>query len=339
MKGNDRMLNQFEHNFKIRRVTRTTDEDYITALRIYNETTPYEIKTSTNEITHWIDSNNALVLFDVYVFVLYIGTEVIGLSMTTYLKNVKVVVDEYLALKEQYRVNTAFMIYFSLIQNFFSENSIEIAYFITEISNRDGGKSINKESSIYIKILCLESFGKVDALYYALPLGIEHFESNFEAFLYIKSNDIINNISKETYLAIVKSIYYDYFYVWYTPFLSNDQLEQYKRMIDTSFNKIKNSISPSAKSTLDVQLNKCLTSYPLGKGEKTHGFIPAQKRKWFTFPIVAILLLLILPVAIIWGYTQILQLLGIEISSVNSMVGAVLGACITAFTAQYVAKK
>lgn len=45
------MTNRLEHRFSIKHVTRTSDEDYVKALRIYNDTTPYEIKTPTNEIS------------------------------------------------------------------------------------------------------------------------------------------------------------------------------------------------------------------------------------------------------------------------------------------------
>ena len=45
-----------ENKFSIKRVIRSSDEEYIEALKIYNETTPVDIKTNTNEITYWLDN-------------------------------------------------------------------------------------------------------------------------------------------------------------------------------------------------------------------------------------------------------------------------------------------
>ena len=74
------MINQFEHRFRIRRVLKASDDEYVAALRIYNETTPYEIKTNTNEISYWIDKKAESSPFEVLAFILYIDSEVIGLS-------------------------------------------------------------------------------------------------------------------------------------------------------------------------------------------------------------------------------------------------------------------
>lgn len=39
------MPNLLEHRFAIKRITKPSNEDYISALKIYNETTPPDIKT------------------------------------------------------------------------------------------------------------------------------------------------------------------------------------------------------------------------------------------------------------------------------------------------------
>lgn len=225
------MKNELGHKFSIRRVQKATDEEYIAALRIYNETTPFEIRTETNEITYWLSQNPDNELFELYMFVLYLDDKMIGLSMTTYIKRTKVVVDEYLAVLEQYRINTIFLIYLSLIQSYYKEHNIEYSYYVTEISNKNSGNDINRESQISLKVLCTDEFGKINAPYYTLPLGLDNHESNFEAILYIKTNDTIKNISKETYLQIVKSIYYDYSYTWYKKFLSTDELQKYHQEV------------------------------------------------------------------------------------------------------------
>jgi len=333
------LINQFEHRFRIKKISKTTDDDYLTALRIYNETTPYDIKTSTNEITYWIDKKADSIPFEVFTFVLYLDNKVIGLSMTTYLKKSKVVIDEYLAVETQYRINIVFLAYLSLIQNYFHDNSIEVAFFVTEISNKNNGLSIDKESQISLKVLCLEAFGKIQALYYTLPLGNEHFESNFEAFLYVKSADIMNSVSKETYLAIVKSIYYDYYYNWYLAFLSSENLADYEKKINHNFDLIKKSLLSDHTPKIEIQMTNCSILNFNGDREKTYGFLPTtKKRRWFSYPLLATVILVV-PLLVIWGYMQILSMLSIEITYIGTMIGTIFSSIATAAIAIFYSRK
>ena len=184
------MDNKLEYRFAIKHIKKLTDDDYIKALHIYNDTTPYEIRTPSNEITFWLSKQNDTTPFKTYAFVLYLNDEVIGMSMTTYIKRTGVVIDEYLAVKEQYRIQTIFLGFEDLVQGFYKENNIEVSFFLTEISHKGNGNEIDRESRISLKLLCVQEYGKIDALYYALPLGLNNYESNFRAFLYIKGIDL-----------------------------------------------------------------------------------------------------------------------------------------------------
>ncbi len=65
------MPNLLEHRFAIKRITKPSNEDYISALKIYNETTPPDIKTNTNEITYWLEQNRNELPFEIMLFSLY----------------------------------------------------------------------------------------------------------------------------------------------------------------------------------------------------------------------------------------------------------------------------
>ena len=65
------MRNELDYRFSIRRLDRSTDSDYTAALKIYNETTPYEIKTNTNEIAFWLDRKDSTDPFESMFFALY----------------------------------------------------------------------------------------------------------------------------------------------------------------------------------------------------------------------------------------------------------------------------
>lgn len=330
------MVNQLEHRFSIKRVVKTSEDDYIKALRIYNDTTPFEIKTPTNEITYWLNKQKVSTPFEIYAFILYLNDEVIGLSMTTYVKKTKIVVDEYLAVFEQYRIQTIFLVYESLIQNYYKETGIEISYYITEISHKESGKEMDRESRISLKMLCIEEYGKIEALYYALPLGLENHESNFIAHIYIKGIVPIQSISPKTYQDIVDSIYYDYWYTWYNAILPFSEMEIYKKIIDKNFESIKKSLTNNV-STMSVLHSNC--NYLDIDADVSKGSIPAKKHPSCPSFLIITPIIIILPLFIIWGYSEVLKALNLSITSISTMVGSIISAILTSLTTLYVTKK
>lgn len=336
------MISEIGHQFNIRRVQKVTDEEYIAALRIYNETTPFEIRTETNEMNYWLSVNEENDLFEIYMFILYLDDKMIGLSMTTYIKKTKVVVDEYLAVPDQYRINTVFLIYLSLIQSYYKENNIDYSYYVTEISNKNSGKEINRESQISLKVLCAEEFGKINAPYYTLPLGLENHESNFEAILYIKTNDSIKSITKETYLQIVKSIYYDYSLTWYRKFMTSDGLKLYEQEINRNFQIIKRHLyngKDKDNANVSVINHHCTALHLNGNYERTSGTIPITRKGKGKFVVLIIAAVCIFPFVIILGYSKLLELLGIPLSMTNTMLGNIISAIVTCLTTLYISNK
>jgi hypothetical protein len=268
------MNNQFEHKKKKKRVMKETDDGYHEAIRIYNETTPVEIKTNTNEIAHWLDNERD---FKTMVFVLYLDEQVIGFSMIGYILARKIVIIDYLSIKPQYRINSAFFSYIGLLQDFIRESDIEVSYFITEISNKGEGKNIDKESKLFKKLICLEGFGRINSNYYTPPLGLTNYESEFESFLYIKTSDDIKQISKETYLDIIHAIYYDYYYEWYKDFLLDQKdINEYKQRIDNCFVFVKKNIVNDL--LCEIIYAKCPFISDPYIDEKTHGPLPISKK-------------------------------------------------------------
>jgi hypothetical protein len=321
------MSNQFEHKFAIKRVIKETDSGYLQALRIYNETTPVEIKTNTNEIVHWIKKEG---IFKTMVFALYLDEEVIGFSMVCYIVANKIAVIEYLALKSQYRINSAFFSYIGLLQDYLRESDIEVSYYVTDISYKGEGKNIDKESKLFKKLICLEGFGRINSIYYTPPLGLTNYESEFESFLYLKTSDNIKQINKETYLDIIRAIYYDYYYEWYKDFLLDSKdINEYKMKIDNCFAFVKKSIDNNL--SCEIIYAECPFINSPYIDEKTHGPLPiSKKNKSKKILLILIPLLLIAPVGIIWIYNFILKVIGIPFDLVITAIGGYFTAIITA---------
>ena len=332
------MKGDFGHEFSIKRIHKITDEEYIEALRIYNETIPFEIRTETNEINFWLSKNKENNYFEIYMFVLYLDGKLIGLSMTTYLKKTKIVVDEYLAVLDQYRINTIFLVYLSLIQSYYKENNIDYSYYVTEISNKDSGESINWESQISLKVLCAEEFGKINAPYYTLPLGLDNYESNFEAILYIKTNDTIKSISKETYLQIVRSIYYDYFLIWYEKFMTTEELIQYKQEIQRNYELIQNEVLDYSEG-VSITNSTCIALNAKNNFKRTAGTIPVTSNRHSKVIFLILCAIFILPVIIILGYSKLMEFMNIPLSSSTSIIGSVITVVLTSLVTLYISSK
>ena len=323
-----------EYKFSIRRVTKTSDDDYVKALSIYNGTTPSDIKVGTNEITYWLQEKNSLEAFSLYVFVLHLNEQVVGMAMINYITKRKILIYEYMALKDEFRLNSVFMAFNSLINSYLSTR-LDVAYTVVEISNKYDGTNIDKESVFFKKIMCMEGFGIIPEKYYTLPLSVEDYEGSFEAFLYIKSNDIIKKISRETYLEIVNSIYYDYTLPWCSKMLSQEDAEHYKLIVDKMYSNILSAKNNGG--TIEISYPDC----PLNKGvgrDRTDGSPPAAKKN-NSKVVVTWSILVTTPIFVVVAYTYFLKFFNISIGEVSSTLGSIFGAIATLFLTLVLNKK
>mgnify|MGYP001036622888 CR=1 FL=1 len=321
-------------SFSVKRIINTQDKDYIKSLSVYNRSTPVCIKTNSNEITYWIDNKNDK--FQSYVFSLFIKNINVGFAMTSFLKRKKILIIDYLALDEKYKNNTVFLSFFTLIQLYFNEFKLDINYIMVEISNKNNGTDIDKESQLFLKFLCLEDFYKINYEYTSLPLGINNTESCFNAFLYIKSADKQHSINKETFLSFVDCLYTDYYLEWYKPFFDLEKITAYQNNISECIHNLEDSIPDNSFITLDFS---CCREIDPEDNFSVNNNIPLNKHKSKNFYIFLFIILLLSPIPIIWGYNFVLEKLGIHITSVNAILGAVISTIFTAIITIFIGKK
>lgn len=325
--------------FSIKRLLKTTDQDYIKALQIYTDTTPVDIKTNSNEISYWLNKSKDNDLFEPLYFAIYCDNDVIGFAMMSYLKSSKIIVIEYMALLESYRINSVFFPVLNLLFNYLEINSYDINYYVNEVSNKNDGESVDRESKLFKKMICMESFGKIEAPYYTLPLGVNNFESSFDAYLYVRTKDSISAINKDTYLHIIHSIYYDYFQEWYVPFLTDNELQNYKTIIDTTYKRIVQKLSEKTSCKVFIPQQAC----PLHSAcnINTSGTVTTKSHQAkFKLKLSLILLaIIIIPILLILLYNSILNLIGIEINSVHSALGSIFSVLISSTLTLFLYKK
>lgn len=325
-----------ECKFSIKRIKKSTDNDYIRSLSIYNDTTPYEIKTPTNEITYWLNNQSLNSPFEIYIFSVFINDINIGFLMLSYIKYTKVMIYEYLAVLEHYRVYTVFLTFENLFRNYFREKNIEISYYLTEISFKNDGKSIDRESLIFEKMLCVEEYGKIKALYYNLPIGLNNHESDFKAYMYVRDVNNSNSLDPSTYLDIVHSIYYDYCVSWYHAILSSQDIKIYKEQVDSYYKKISNDIYK--KKTITIERNNC--SIFDDAANILHSELPiVKKSRKAIMWILLVLSITIIPIIVVWIYNVLLSIMGLSITKVGTLIVSVLTSIISAITSILSTKK
>ena len=320
----------YENKFVLKPIDKSSDEDYVKALQIYMEETPKEIRTNSNEITHWLDKKQTEKTFEMLVFVLYLDNQLIGFSQITYIKSQQIVILDYISLKPPYRVNSVFLIFLSMIQNSLISSGKQITYYIAEISNKDNGKNIDRESAFYKKVICLENYGCILNKYYNIPLGIDNYESEFDSLMYIKANDNLPYISKDTFVAIVHAIYYEYYYTWYSDFLNANELSIYKDKLDKCFADIIKQSSETSR--IIIEYPNC----PLFKNtdaDQTAGLIPAKKRKTSGKISLLIIAVIVLPILLALLYSYLLPLLNIQFGNASTFISSLIGICVTSYIA------
>lgn len=330
------MTESLKYTFSIKRVKKTNDIDYINAIKIYNENIPFDIRTDSNEITSWLNEDLNKSPFVPYCFILYFNNEVVGFAMETYIKRTKIMVGEYITLQNEFHSETVLFTFLDLMHNYYRINNIDISYFVDEISNKNSGNSVDKESKLFKKMLCVQGFGEIDAPYTTLPLGLNNFESSFDAKIFIKSNDELKLISKETYLSIVESIYYDYFIVWYKDMFTEREKTKYKQKVDCFFKSISDDLIK--ESELEIKFVDCPVLKESQDSYKTIN-IPNRKQSNILKWLFIILVLIVLPPIIALIYTSILNFLHIETNTVSSLLGESLSGLLTFISAYVIYKK
>ncbi|GBU24140.1 hypothetical protein R83H12_00767 [Fibrobacteria bacterium R8-3-H12] len=303
-------MEQPEKKFAIRHITKADDEDYKKALMIYKYATAFNIKMSDEAITTWIEKQDNRL--EILVFALYLNENVVGFAMMSYIKEARIVMLEYIELQFQHRAdNAVFFPYIKLLENFLKENSYDYKYIVSEISKKD------EESRFFRKISFIEGFGKIEANYFTPPIH-NIYGSSSKAFLYIKSNDYTDTISKDCYMEIASAIHNDYHRIWNKGFLSPENFDKFSKSLDKSFYSIQKRIGSSK-------------SFKINYSPGTLFATRSKKRVFFT--LIAI-------IALICALLLLCQYIGIETASEKTAtITGILSSVITGISTFFAIKE
>lgn len=327
------MENSYKLHFQIKEYTSSKDKDFFEALKIYNDNISVDIKTSTNDIIYFVDNRKSQKNREMFFFGLYTNDILMGFVMAGYLVISKTIIIDYIILKKEYHLNSIFYPLFSLIQQYFSDALIDYDYIVTEVSDKCPEEAIDVENFFSKKMLQMEDFRLINQLYIQPKLGLKNEESNTPFQLMIKSTQAISKLKGQTYLSIVKDIYYEHYLAWYQ-IVEAENADLYAKHIEQQYKIIEKNLNNV--SDIDLIMQNPICSFykaPDCHYNSTAGFIP-QKDETKDKPVLLLSIPLIIVVS--FGISYFLYLL-LNKLNINSQVFAAVFAATTALCAGIVA--
>lgn len=210
-------------SYSVKLFESSESEDFISALNIYLDEIPFELKTSSQEIIYWIDNYSKKFNDELLIFGFYENDTLIGFSQCVYFSSKQFIVIDYFIIASQYRGNHSFQMIVALLKKFFREYRYDYYYILTEV---------DFNSKLLLRLLKQNGFGEVQSKYFQPNLGVNNFDSLLDAKLLFYPAEEDTTIKKEQYKTIIETIYNDHYVRWYSAFLTNKEISTYKNNIE-----------------------------------------------------------------------------------------------------------
>ena len=324
--------------YEIHEITSIKDPDYLPAIKIYIDVTPADVRTDTNEIAKSVDnplSENGRKMF---FFSLHYQRKIVGFAQFAFLPNMKIIFMDYMAIADEYKKNSIFYPFFSMLMLYFNDAGLDYNYFVTEIGAQNNDEFVDHDSAFLRKVLAMENFNIVDGPYFQPCLGYNKTESNINAHLYLKTSAPLNKLSKELFLKLLREILYEHYDSWYKIMLSSSEYEEYHQHIIDEYNRIESSITPKSEIALiDCVSNECKyyspsCAAPHVSNINTAGYAPQSKSKRSKLPFALMAILATFCVSIF--FYKLISYLKIPVNSFSAIYAATTSLAV-GFTAYY----
>jgi len=248
-------------SYKLKRFVSSRDPDFAAALLLYLRNTPANIRTDSNEITYWIDEFSAKFGDPFYVFGFYRDRHLVGYAEAAYFRTARLFVLDYVVIDESSRRNNVFYEFVDQLKRYLEVAHPEYRYGAVEVGYGPQQRHPSQPSALLIRLLKLQGFRVVRALYYTPRLTLDDAESGMQADLLLFAAGDVESIHAETYLSIVRTIYFDYYLRWKS--IIPDPGNAYKKHLDDLFSKVQSSLG--RRKTIVVNGHKALLSAPIKK--------------------------------------------------------------------------
>ena|SRR5215213_5458903 len=232
-------------SYRLKRFNSSLDPDFAAALMIYVRNTPSNIRTDTNEITYWLDKFSEKFGDHFHVFGFYRDRRLVGYAEAAYFHDERLIVIDYITIDSSYRRNNVFYEFVDQLKQYFEDTYPEYRYAVAEVTYGSGQQYPSQESRLMVRLLKLQGFNVIHAPYFQPRLMIDDAESEMQADLLIFSTTQLDSISVDTYLSIVHTLYYKYYYRWKS--IYPDTTDAYKKHLDELYTKVRSGLKRKKK--------------------------------------------------------------------------------------------
>jgi hypothetical protein len=215
-------------------------KELASALNIYSHLTPIHDRTDTNEIIYWSERYNKSFDDELVQFIIYADQEIIGFSQCVHFKSRNIVVIDYVTIDEKGHDIGLYVLALQIIIRHFLA-SANVDFFVTELTKPLEQEKLSADEFHWQETLKLTGFKTAQAPYRQPKLGLENYESNRPGYLVILPTDDADTILKETFISIVRLIYFDHYFRWYEPFLKGSKAT-YTELLQKNISEIEEQL-------------------------------------------------------------------------------------------------
>jgi hypothetical protein len=236
-------------SYRLKRFLSSKDPDFASALLIYIRYTPPSIRSDSREITYWIDHFTNSFGDLLYVFGFYRNKQLVAYAQATYFPEEYLYFIDYVTIDERYRGGEN--VFFELVAHMrqYLENAHpEYRYGVTEVMNEPGQDRPSPAKRSLIRLLKIIGFRVIHAPYFQPRLMLSDSESELSGSLLIYTPSAIDRIHSETYLSILRTLYYVHYLRWQS--IEPGVKGAYKKHLNALYSKVEADIRD--KSTLIV---------------------------------------------------------------------------------------
>ncbi len=293
-------MNNSSITYELLRFKNSSDEQFLEAMEVYRKTTSHDQKTDIKEITYWVDNLKQFEIGELFFFGLKANGLVIGYAELAYIKQERILIIDYINIASEYRTNSSFYSFYSLIMNYMDQNNCDYDYITIEILSKYGNKPIRNEEVCQYE---LENFKMVNTLYIQPLLETHNDESSTEALImiYTRAGESYQ-LKKETFLHIVDTIY-NYYLYWDSKVCDIKELTKRGALKDVNTNSIRESINDDYIVLTGCPLN-ALARANLNK-------IPPKRSNTLWIALLCCLII----VGLVLGILYLLKMMDYEINS------------------------
>jgi hypothetical protein len=243
-------MRDVSHTYMLRRYSGSLDPDYHAALDVYLKTVSPDIRTSSNEITQWLDRSYREYGDDFCVCGFYADGKVIGFAEFAFFRRTGLLFLDYLSLHPDYQSQSEYFQFTRMVWEWIERESFEYDFAATEITFENSGPEPTERSRLEVELYKQMGFGIVHCKYRQPPLGLLNTQSDLPAYLMIRGRQPISVVRAETVLQLTRTIYFEHYLRWYTPFLL-ENINEYKNRLEERFEEVKEGL----KGLDDVEVN------------------------------------------------------------------------------------